>query len=74
NRVSTSKLDIDGHDLKEMGIPSGPVYKEILDAVFKAKLDNESLDRKAQLKLAAKLRKRLGNSSGAVKEREVFGK
>jgi tRNA nucleotidyltransferase (CCA-adding enzyme) len=49
---------ITGNDLKEMGVPPGPMYKEILDRVMKARLDNEVESRDDELGLARKALKK----------------
>jgi tRNA nucleotidyltransferase (CCA-adding enzyme) len=54
---------ISGEDLKKMGLPPGPRYREILDKVLKARLDNEVTTREDELRLAKKEMAR----SGAVK-------
>ncbi|HET6420295.1 MAG TPA: A-adding tRNA nucleotidyltransferase [Geobacteraceae bacterium] len=46
---------ISGRDLMEMGLPPGPVYKQILDRVMKARLDNEVASRDEELVLARKV-------------------
>jgi tRNA nucleotidyltransferase (CCA-adding enzyme) len=35
------KPHLDGHDLRELGLEPGPIYKEILSALRAAVLDNE---------------------------------
>jgi tRNA nucleotidyltransferase (CCA-adding enzyme) len=54
------EADISGKDLINLGLPSGPVYRTILDQVLAAKLDGKAPDRPAQLELAAALARRLG--------------
>jgi tRNA nucleotidyltransferase (CCA-adding enzyme) len=49
---------ITGNDLKEMGVPPGPMYKEILDRVMKARLDNEVESRDDELNLVRKVLKK----------------
>ncbi|MBO4314318.1 MAG: CBS domain-containing protein [Desulfovibrio sp.] len=46
------RADISGEDLKEMGIPCGPIYGRILSAALYAKLDGIAPDRQSQLALA----------------------
>jgi tRNA nucleotidyltransferase (CCA-adding enzyme) len=46
---------ITGKDLKEMGVPPGPRYREILDMVMKARLDNEVTSRDEELALVRKV-------------------
>jgi len=49
---------ITGNDLKELGVPPGPLYKEILDRVMKARLDNEVESRDDELALVRKALKK----------------
>lgn len=49
------KLSITGDDLKALGIPEGPAYKEILDGVLEAKLDGLVGTEEEELQLARKL-------------------
>jgi tRNA nucleotidyltransferase (CCA-adding enzyme) len=39
DRKEAVKVEINGHDLKELGIKTGPVYKQIFDQLYKLKLD-----------------------------------
>lgn len=32
-------IGVTGHDLESLGLPKGPAYRRVLDAIFKAKLD-----------------------------------
>ncbi len=51
---------VNGDDLQNMRGPRGPIYKEVLDAVYRAQL-NETLDnRDAGLRLTRRLLKRAG--------------
>jgi tRNA nucleotidyltransferase (CCA-adding enzyme) len=49
------KADIDGRDLRAMGLKPGPVYGRILQQVLDAKLDGFASGRAAQLALAVEL-------------------
>ena len=49
------KPDINGDDLKRMGVQPGPMIGRILNDVLAAKLDDESMPRDDQLALAARL-------------------
>jgi len=49
------KPDINGADLKDMGLEPGPLYGQILKAVLAAKLDGKASSRESQMALAAKL-------------------
>ncbi len=44
-----------GHDLADMGLPKGPAYRHILDAIFKAKLDGLVATEKDEYRLAKML-------------------
>lgn len=54
---------INGHDLKAMGVPPGPLYKVILDKVTKARLDDEVVSRDDELALAGKTFRRISRHS-----------
>lgn len=45
---------ITGADLKELGVSPGPAFKKILDRVFRARLDDETLTRDDELRIARK--------------------
>jgi poly(A) polymerase len=47
---------ITGDDLKQLGIPPGPQYKRLLDAVREAQLDNTITTREQALELVQRLR------------------
>ncbi|HJD97851.1 DHHA1 domain-containing protein [Mailhella massiliensis] len=49
------KADINGDDLKHMGVEPGPMIGRILNEVLTVKMDNESMSREDQLALAARL-------------------
>lgn len=49
---------ITGDDLKQAGIPQGPIYREILDTIRDAQLEGHILDKPAALRLAAALAKK----------------
>ncbi len=51
-QLQSVRILITGKDLKEMGLPPGPEYREILDKVMKARLDNEIMSRDEELALA----------------------
>jgi tRNA nucleotidyltransferase (CCA-adding enzyme) len=58
---------ITGDDLKEMGLPPGPRYKEILDKVLKARLDGEVTTREEEMRLVRKEAARGNATKLAVK-------
>jgi hypothetical protein len=37
-----------------MGVPAGPAFKKIIDKVFRARLDDETLTRDDELRIARK--------------------
>lgn len=43
---------VTGEDIKALGVPPGPKFKEILDKVFMARLDNEATTREDELRIA----------------------
>lgn len=49
------KVDITGKDLKNMGLPPGPLFSHILHTVLQAKLDGATPGREEQLALARDL-------------------
>ncbi len=55
SKLKDMKIDITGHDLKNMGIAPGPQYGYILKEVLKAKIDGKAPHRDAQLDLVRKL-------------------
>ncbi|MEW6444098.1 MAG: CBS domain-containing protein [bacterium] len=44
------KTSITGTDLRQLGYPSGPLYREILDKVLDARLNGEVTDRDSEIK------------------------
>ena len=46
------KLEINGDDLLQLGLPRGPAIREILDEVLRRRLDGTAQDREAQLAAA----------------------
>jgi len=48
------RSSITGADLKELDVPPGPTFKKILDRVFRARLDDETLTRDDELRIARK--------------------
>ncbi|MBW8883980.1 MAG: CCA tRNA nucleotidyltransferase, partial [Planctomycetia bacterium] len=47
---------ITGDDLKQLGLPPGPAYRKLLDAVRDAQLDNKITTRDEALELARNLK------------------
>ncbi|MEW6173334.1 MAG: CBS domain-containing protein [Bacillota bacterium] len=50
--VITNKPRLTGKDIKEMGYPPGPVYREVLDAIWQARLDGLLPSREDELAFA----------------------
>ena len=48
-------IGLTGHDLESMGLPKGPAYGRILEAVFKAKLDGMVTSEEDEYRLAKSL-------------------
>jgi poly(A) polymerase len=46
---------IGGDDLRALGIPEGPIYKQVLEAAYRAQLNEQVPDRAAALRLAQTL-------------------
>jgi tRNA nucleotidyltransferase (CCA-adding enzyme) len=63
NRLRKITLLITGDDLKEMGIPPGPIYKRILDHVKAEILDRGEKDRDAQLSSAMECYEKMHSQS-----------
>lgn len=56
-------IAVTGHDLEDLGLPKGPAYRRILDAIFKSKLDGmlareEDESRLAKTLIAQETRKK----------------
>ena len=54
-RLTQERIEINGEDLKAIGVPAGPLYGEILDRVLAAKMDGNAGSREEQLAVAAQL-------------------
>ena len=54
------KPDIDGRDLRDMGIAPGPLFGRILRAVLAGKLDGETPDADSQRRLALDMARQEG--------------
>ncbi|MCK4658887.1 MAG: CCA tRNA nucleotidyltransferase [Phycisphaerae bacterium] len=51
---------VGGEDLQTLHLPAGPIYKQILDAVYRAQLNEELPDREAALRLVHHLLEHTG--------------
>jgi tRNA nucleotidyltransferase (CCA-adding enzyme) len=65
-QLRNARCLINGYDLKAMGVPPGRWYKEILDRVMKARLDNEVISREDELALARKTFRRMAKEGAAT--------
>jgi len=54
---------IDGNDLRALGIPQGPLYKRLLDAVREAQLDGAVTTKEQAIELVKQLIKKWGEVS-----------
>ncbi|MEX2493343.1 MAG: CBS domain-containing protein [Nitrospirales bacterium] len=50
-----ASMALTGHDLEDMGLPKGPGYRRVLDAIFKAKLDGIVATEQDEYRLAKTL-------------------
>lgn len=55
NELQHVRADINGNDLRAMGLASGPLYTQILQRILHAKLDGEAPSRAVQLSMARHL-------------------
>ncbi len=54
-QLQNVRLIITGKELQELGVPPGPRFREILDTLLDARLNNQVLSRDEELKLARQL-------------------
>jgi tRNA nucleotidyltransferase (CCA-adding enzyme) len=54
------KIALSGRDLKAMGVPAGPIYRECLQAVLEARLNGEVKTRQDEMAFARRYLKRAG--------------
>jgi tRNA nucleotidyltransferase (CCA-adding enzyme) len=54
-RLRAVETEIDGSHLRELGVPGGPAYRRILDAVLTARLDGQVTSREEEEALVEKL-------------------
>ena len=50
-----TKLSLKGRDLKKMGLKPGPVYRQVMEAVLDARLDNTLKSKKDEIEFARQL-------------------
>lgn len=58
NRLRYVTISIRGQDLMDLGVPPGPVYRQIMDAVLDAKLDGRLKNKKDEHRFVEKYIKR----------------
>ena len=63
-------VELDGHRLRKLGLPPGPLYRQILQAVRAARLDGEVHDLAEEMALARRLAER-GNAEAQSAEYKV---
>lgn len=51
--LANTKIEINGEDLKRLGISQGSIYKEIFEDIINEKINNPSLTKEEELKLVA---------------------
>jgi tRNA nucleotidyltransferase (CCA-adding enzyme) len=68
-RLADIKLDIGGEDLKEMGYSPSPVFKKVLDRVFRMKINGKVIGRKDELAAAERLIKKYPDSRPQARSR-----
>ncbi|WFS60915.1 CBS domain-containing protein [Pseudodesulfovibrio thermohalotolerans] len=61
-RLQYIEIDVNGKDLKNIGIEPGPIYTAILDKLMIAKIDGRAETRHEQLNLAKRLNRELAAS------------
>lgn len=70
-RLHLEQPDITGEDLKHLGVPAGPLYGQILDAVLAAKLDGKAGSREDQLAFAERLFLSESRQEGTLRQAAV---
>lgn len=55
DRLKAVKTEISGRELKGIGVPSGPVFRQILDEVLAARLDGQVGSKEEELKLVREI-------------------
>lgn len=60
NKMNSCALYMSGDDIEDMGVRPGPIYKEVLNAVYKAKLDGKVNSKEEELDFAEKYIKKIG--------------
>ncbi|MEW6182091.1 MAG: CBS domain-containing protein [Bacillota bacterium] len=67
--VINNKPRLTGKDIKGMGYPPGPLYREVLDAVWRARLDGLLLNREDELAFAREyLSTKAGEERGGTRD------
>lgn len=58
-QLQNTRSLVTGKDLKALGVPEGPVYRQLLDMLLTARLNNETLSKEDELRLASIFLQRL---------------
>ncbi|MGE5840535.1 MAG: CBS domain-containing protein, partial [Deltaproteobacteria bacterium] len=61
-RLKGARVSLTGHELKDMGFKPGPLYRQILDSLLEAKLNNQVNTREEEILF---VKERYGNPLGA---------
>jgi tRNA nucleotidyltransferase (CCA-adding enzyme) len=64
------RVSLGGQDLKRMGFPPGPIYKEILNALLRARLEGKLVSRQDEMNFVAKKFNPPGNRAKKEKRGE----
>ncbi len=59
------RCELDGHDLEQLGLPPGPLYREVLDGLLAGRLNGKLNSRDDELALVRKRYLRNGGPSGS---------
>lgn len=54
SKLSKIKIEINGNDLKQIGIPQGKIYKEIFDSVLDEKIKDQTLSKADEIEFVKK--------------------
>lgn len=68
HRYRNVTTDLKGKDLKEMGIPPGPIYRKLLDQILDARLNGEARSRNDEFLFLQKRYQELFTNTAAVAE------
>ncbi len=54
SKLAKIKIEINGYDLKQLGIPQGKIYKEIFDSILKEKIANPDWNKNDEIEFVKK--------------------